>query len=169
MIENERQYNITRAQIRKFEAALRELRAAQTAPTTLLQRAQIAGMESQLADLRAEVEDYEGLRDGSRGVIECASLEAIPDVLIRGRIAAGLTQRQLGSVLGLKEQQVQRYESSRYASASLSRVIEVGRALGLRFLQPASFSVRRAVAKSRPSALLRVAEAAPDRPYQTGG
>jgi hypothetical protein len=38
----------------------------------------------------------------------------------------------LAERLGLKEQQIQRYEATNYASASLSRVQQVARALGLR-------------------------------------
>lgn len=52
-------------------------------------------------------------------------------MLIKGRIAAGLTQRQLADRLGLKEQQMQRYEATDYASASLARVSEVIAALGI--------------------------------------
>ena len=72
-----------------------------------------------------------------------------------------MTQRELGLALGLKEQQVQRYEASRYASASLSRVTAVGRALGLRFLRPATLGVGRVVyaVGAGESAPLRVADA----------
>jgi HTH-type transcriptional regulator / antitoxin HigA len=37
----------------------------------------------------------------------------------------------LADRLGLKEQQIQRYEATDYASASLARVIEISEALGL--------------------------------------
>jgi transcriptional regulator with XRE-family HTH domain len=51
--------------------------------------------------------------------------------LIRARIARGLTQRDLAIKLGLKEQQIQRYEETDYASASLARINEVIRALDI--------------------------------------
>jgi ribosome-binding protein aMBF1 (putative translation factor) len=51
--------------------------------------------------------------------------------LIEARIAAGMSQRELARVLGIKEQQVQRYEATEYASASLARVIKVAHALAV--------------------------------------
>ncbi|MHB8320387.1 MAG: helix-turn-helix domain-containing protein [Acidimicrobiales bacterium] len=55
----------------------------------------------------------------------------MPRLLVRARIRAGLSQRLLAERLGLKEQQIQRYESSDYASASLSRLRQVAAAVGL--------------------------------------
>ena len=46
------------------------------------------------------------------------------------RIAKGRTQRRLAEELGVAEQQVQRYESTGYASASLARLGDVAAALG---------------------------------------
>ena len=43
-----------------------------------------------------------------------------------------MSQKDLAERLGLKEQQVQRYEATEYASASVARVSEVIRALGIR-------------------------------------
>ena len=76
--------------------------------------------------------EYDALRGGQVGVLEADSLRGIPDALIRARIAAGLTQKALAVRLGLKEQQVQRYEATRYASANLSRIQAVADALGVR-------------------------------------
>jgi transcriptional regulator with XRE-family HTH domain len=59
------------------------------------------------------------------------SFEELPRALIQARIARGLTQRQLAERLGLKEQQIQRYEATGYASASLKRVGAVIQALDL--------------------------------------
>ena len=56
-------------------------------------------------------------------------LEQLPDMLVEQRELLGLTQRQLAERLGMKEQQIQRYESSRYQAASLRRLIEVAQAL----------------------------------------
>ena len=47
------------------------------------------------------------------------------------QIAVGISQKELAARLGLKEQQIQRYEATDYASASLARVNAVIRALGL--------------------------------------
>jgi HTH-type transcriptional regulator/antitoxin HigA len=45
--------------------------------------------------------------------------------LIQARIARGLTQKELTQKMGLKEQQIQRYEASSYAKASLARINQI--------------------------------------------
>lgn len=56
-------------------------------------------------------------------------IEVLPEMLIEERQRMGLTQKQLAERMGLKEQQIQRYESTRYQSASLRRLGEVAQAL----------------------------------------
>jgi transcriptional regulator with XRE-family HTH domain len=132
MIRNERQYRITKSQVEKFELALRQLDETENSEThPLLRKAQEDAVRSQLADLRAELEEYEALKSGRFAVPELASVEELPRSLIRARIAAGLSQKELAIRLGLKEQQIQQYEATEYASASLSRVKEVIQALGI--------------------------------------
>ena len=51
-------------------------------------------------------------------------LHEFRSALTGARIKAGLSQKQLAEKLGLKEQQIQRYEATDYESASLRRVSE---------------------------------------------
>ena len=50
-----------------------------------------------------------------------------------------MSQRDLAVRLGMKEQQIQRYEQERYASASLTRLSEIGSALDISFQMELSF------------------------------
>jgi ribosome-binding protein aMBF1 (putative translation factor) len=56
-------------------------------------------------------------------------VESLPEILIEERKRLGMTQKQLAEKLGIKEQQVQRYEATRYQSASLQRLCEVAKVL----------------------------------------
>ena len=135
MIKNERQYAITKAQATQFAQALEQLsrgRARGPAAHPLLRKAEADALRSQLADLRAELEEYDALRSGRRAVLKMSSLDELPRALIQARIASGLSQKELAQRLGLKEQQIQRYEATDYATASLARLIKIGRALGLK-------------------------------------
>jgi len=135
MIKNERQYRITKSQAEKFEDALRQLQEQSSSDSELhplLLRAQEDALRSQLADLIAELEEYDALRAGNIPVLDLAAFEQLPKALIRARIAAGISQRELALRLGLKEQQIQHYEATEYASASLNRIKEVINALGVR-------------------------------------
>ena len=89
-------------------------------------------LESELEILREQLAEYEALRSGRIAVLELDSLTALPDALIRARIAGGLTQKELATRLGLKEQQIQRYEATRYAGVSLERIQAVAEALGVK-------------------------------------
>jgi transcriptional regulator with XRE-family HTH domain len=82
-------------------------------------------------ELHEELATYEALRGGQVRVLELESLAELPEALIRARIAVGLTQKELAQRLRLKEQQIQRYEATRYAGVSLERIRAVGEALGV--------------------------------------
>ncbi|MCC7368795.1 MAG: helix-turn-helix domain-containing protein [Chloroflexi bacterium] len=131
MIANELQRRVTQTAIREFEEALARLDADAGDRPEWVRTGLRAGMESQLADLHQELADYEALRSGRVRVLELDSLVQLPEALIRARIAAGLSQKELARRLGLKEQQVQRYEARRYAGASLERIQAVADALGV--------------------------------------
>jgi ribosome-binding protein aMBF1 (putative translation factor) len=138
MIKNDRQYRITKTQAGKFAKAIQETKASPKSNAhPLLRKAQIDAMESQLGDLQRELEEYETLRSGRRKVATLDSLEKLSTTLIQARIAAGLSQAELATRLGLKPQQIQRYEATDYQSASLERVNQIMRILGVRLRHPA--------------------------------
>jgi ribosome-binding protein aMBF1 (putative translation factor) len=140
MIKNERQYRITKAQAEKFTQTLRALQAAsQPGIPPRLYKAQVDAIGSQLEDLHRELAEYQALRSGKRKVVALSSLEELPKTLIQGRIAAGLSQEELAAKLGIKPQQVQRYEATEYRSASFARVNEVARVLGIKLRHRAAF------------------------------
>jgi ribosome-binding protein aMBF1 (putative translation factor)/cytidylate kinase len=134
MIKNERQFRITKAHAEKFRATIKTLESAPSDESVhpLLRKAELDGLRSQLADLEYEIEEYERLRSGQTKLVKVERFEELPRALIQARIAAGLTHEQLAAKLKIKPQQVQRYEASEYQSASLSRVAEVVRVLGIR-------------------------------------
>jgi len=135
MITNERQYKITRTQADKFRRALDELSKTHELKADLhprLARAEREALESQLQDLTDELEAYDALQSSEASIIEINDFSELADGLIKARIASGLTQQDLAERVGLKPQQIQRYEAERYAGASLTRLIEIVKALGVR-------------------------------------
>lgn len=131
MIENERQYHVTKKRIAQFEASLASLHATASpdhVPLRLNQAMQ-ESVASQLADLRHEVAEYEALKAHQVAALELHSLSELPDLLIKARIARGYTQAEFAKRLNLKPQQLQRYEATRYHSVSFRRLLEIARAL----------------------------------------
>ena len=129
MIKNERQYRVTKAQAGRFRQALIELKSSNRAPS-LLRKAQTEAIGSQLEQLERQIEDYEQLKSGKHRELAYETFSEMLHGLTKARIARGLTQKALAQKIQLKEQQVQRYEATDYASASTRRVREVLRALG---------------------------------------
>ena len=137
MIKNQRQYAITKKKIGEFLQALEAFKEQKIAIHPLLRQAQEDGMKSQLADFKAQVEEYEQLKSGNYQ-LKVGSFQDISIILIRARIALGLTQKDLAKRLGLDEQQIQRYEDTEYASASFARIVAVAEALGLEIEEEAT-------------------------------
>jgi len=150
MIKNERQYKITKSATERFENALRLLEdrhqaVSQFEPKDILDQAEEDGLRSQLEDLKEQLGEYEALRSGNVTVFPSVSFGELPTTLIKARIARGLTQKQLASELGLKEQQVQNYEATDYASASFDRLRRVISVLGVDVREEATLTRRRPV------------------------
>ncbi len=131
MILNSHQYNVTRGQITKLEAALTCAREANPDMDPRVFRAMEAGMQSQIDELCGQMQRYEELKRA-----EALHLKAPGDLgtlLIKARVARGLTQKDLAARLKLKPQQIQRWESTEYLSATLRRILAVMAALGIAF------------------------------------
>jgi transcriptional regulator with XRE-family HTH domain len=131
MIKNERQYRITKSQAERFADAIRRVEKAPSSANPLVIKASREALESQLADLYSEIEEYERLLTGDVHLVEVESFQELPAALIRARIAAGLSQKDLGERLNMKEQQIQRYEATDYAGASFSTLSAIVSALGV--------------------------------------
>ncbi len=133
MITNERQYRITKKWVEKFRKSVEQLnKRAKEEPEEERAFTELVadGEQSMLEDLEQQLREYEALRSGKEPpILNLAAIEELPRQLIRARIAKGWSQKQLAQRLGIKQQQIQRYEASEYASANLARIKEVAKAL----------------------------------------
>lgn len=130
MIKNERQYLITKAQASRFVHTLEDLNEEAGVHPLILKAQQVA-VRSQLTHLEADLREYESLKAGKFKLDQLKTVKEIPTILIKARIAQGLSQKDLAERLGLKEQQIQRYEATDYASARLTRIREIVEALDI--------------------------------------
>ncbi len=141
MIKNERQYKITKAQAVRFSNNLESLRQRPKDKNSLhplIAKAQEDALSSQLADLESELSEYESLKEGEFQWDSLNIVADLPFILIKARIAQGLSQKELAERIGLKEQQIQRYEATDYATANLARIKEVVSAFGVEIYSPTS-------------------------------
>jgi ribosome-binding protein aMBF1 (putative translation factor) len=78
-----------------------------------------------MEDLKGQLGEYEKLKTGRFELSVLDNVESIPINLIKARISLGWTQRDLAQRIGTTEQQIQKYESSDYKTASLKKVTEI--------------------------------------------
>lgn len=133
MISNERQYRITRSQAERLREALARRTASRDVKwrslDPLIAAAEKDALRSQIDELETQLSEYDQLRVAGAAFVEPSTLDNIAENLIKTRIAKGLSQKQLGELLGVKAQQIQRYESSQYEGASLKRLQEISHLL----------------------------------------
>ena len=134
MITNERQYKITKAQVRKFDEARAAHAKRDPSPDVdpRIHAAMGDAIESQADELRDQIREYENLREGRVKRCKVESLRDIPPALIQVRIASHMTQKGLANKMGVAEQQVQRWESTGYSGVSFERLQDVADVLDVR-------------------------------------
>lgn len=142
MITNERQYRITRTQLKRFtdDLAAHDVRSPAADVDPRIHRAMRDALASEADELRAQLLRYEQLRDGTITGRELDSLRELPVALIEARIAANLTQRALADRLGVAEQQVQRWEATSYAGVGVERLQDIADALGSSIRENVTYS-----------------------------
>ena len=137
MIADEQQHRAAKAQARRLEQALQISKSSADPADPHLRRAIIKGIRAQIEELHEEVAEYERLKASTVEDLELGALNELPLLLIRARVAQGLTRKDLAGRLGIAEQQIQHFESTNNASANLRRVLKIVRALGIDLREPA--------------------------------
>lgn len=143
MITNERLFRISKTQLAKLRNSAETFdfdAVSKRCGSPILAQAELDALKSQIGEIAEQVQEYQALRSGSIASFKARSLSELPQILIKARIVQGLSQRDLAERLGLKEQQIQRYESEEYATANLRRLGEVADALNLKIREVAEFS-----------------------------
>lgn len=126
---------------KKARAAIARARVAQAADALL--RAAQAGLSHKVVEahrkalstfesaLGRAVEDYEQAKAGSWAAFQDRVRTDPGLALVVARIARGMSQAGLAERLGMREQQVQRYEADRYRSISLGNYRRIAAILGV--------------------------------------
>lgn len=125
MIFSNKQLSIAQRELENLSEARDHAFERATADDDWVGKLQADALSSQIADIEVDIQEYLMLRDGEIGFTERYGLADLPRVLIQARIAQGLSQTELAGRLGMKAQQIQRYEASGYLGANLSRLIEI--------------------------------------------
>jgi len=74
---------------------------------------------------------YEQLRTSNSSLLSERSIDNLPELLIEFKINSGMTQKEFSQKVGMKEQQIQRYEAEDFKSISFRNLLKILHAIGL--------------------------------------
>jgi HTH-type transcriptional regulator / antitoxin HipB len=137
MLLNDVEYQNTKLRIEGFKKALAKLDSLDNAlkqANSVMWQLNKDALESMIDDFTNQVQEYEQLINQTNNQnisFEINSIEELPLVLIKARIVAGISQKELAERLGISEQLLKKYEEREYESANLSQLLEVSRILGI--------------------------------------
>ena len=129
MIKNEKQYKITKKLLLDWEENRRLLRTKHSEVSEWIHKEQLHSVNEEIRQLKRQLKEYEEIKTGKRKLSDLELVETVPELLVKWRIACNLTQKQLAKQLGMHENQLQRYENTNYAGASLATVLQVAKVL----------------------------------------
>jgi HTH-type transcriptional regulator/antitoxin HigA len=130
MIRNDREYRHGKGRLSELEAELQRLSEGhRRAELNTVASAVIDAL--QIEDLEREISEYEDLKEGRLLSFGADDLDSLGEIVTKARIACGLTQAELAEILGMTQQQIQRYERNGWQKISLWRLVEATDALGL--------------------------------------
>ena len=130
MIGNEHQYRVSREQLARLQQARAGYEVSPHADA-LTQAALLASVDTLIGDVETEIADYERLVAGDIAALTGHELTDIAEILVKARVAAGLSQGELARRLKVSTQAVNRDEAGGYRRASLERLARVAEVLGL--------------------------------------
>jgi DNA-binding XRE family transcriptional regulator len=138
MIKNENQYEYSKECAKRFEHSIVVVEQDEEWNKRDLERWQldIDVKKSHLIALQEEIAEYEKLSncDNSQPIkIQVESFNKLPDVLIKARIAAQMSQKELADILGIEEQRIKECEDKDYQCATFCEILDVSAALGVEF------------------------------------
>lgn len=122
MIKNEKQYKISKKRLAELEHTITSKQVS-VSPNSKEEGAQNSLIRIK-NDIKEEIKQYESLKNKGIPLRRKVTVAQLPNILIEHKIAKGLTQKQYSEILGIKEQQLQRYEAENYSSVSFGRLLD---------------------------------------------
>ncbi|NEO79099.1 helix-turn-helix transcriptional regulator [Moorena sp. SIO4G3] len=145
MIKNQRQYDYSQELVRQFESDLSvyDAQDEDIKKNDCWWKIKRDSLQSHLNALKAEVAEYETLINHDVRtpiVLKLDDINNLPQLIIKARLAANISQKQLADIAGLTEEKIIEYEDKDYQTASLLEFLFVLDALDIK-LQKGEFLV----------------------------
>lgn len=121
MIKNEKQYKISKKRLAEMQAAISGKKAKVVRGSK--EEGALISLIRISNGIKEEIKQYESLKTKGLPLRRKITVAQLPSLLIEYKIAKGFTQKQYSEILGIKEQQLQRYEAENYISVSFGRLV----------------------------------------------
>lgn len=130
MIKNEKQYSITKKTLLNVQKDIDRIQSLDK-PIPATKELILVSLNYTKQQLENEISQYNQIRnsDSSLGSERC--IDDLPGLLIEYKIHSGLTQKEFSRKVGMKEQQLQRYEAEDFRSISFRNLLKILHAIGL--------------------------------------
>jgi DNA-binding XRE family transcriptional regulator len=138
MIKDELQYEVSQEWVAKFTKTMAAMDRDEEAKRQdfLKWDAGRGAIQCHLDQLHEEIAEYERLINCDKSepiAIVVENLNKLPDALIKARIAAKMSEKELAEMLGIDEQRIKEHEAKNYRYASFVEILDISFALGLEF------------------------------------
>lgn len=150
LIKNRQQYNAARRTLGRLR---HEIHAASDGLAAGVSPDRRTEINSRISELEKEIELYDRLQLKDTSILPLEGFHSLPELLVAARIARGMTQKDLAEFMGMKMQQIQKYEAERYQSASLRRIAVIADALSLNIHQAGELVGERILGEVNPAEL----------------
>lgn len=130
MIKNEKQYKISKRKFRELRAQIDKI-TKDTEQNPLRNQLILASLNNTKTSIESDILLYESLKKKKEGTLKERLIAELPSIITEYKIVSGLTQKELSQMLGLKEQQLQRYEANGFKSVTFKNLLKFLDLIGL--------------------------------------
>jgi len=127
MINNKRQLTIAKNNLKNSYKAIDNLNSKLTGNVDedFFIKSNISSINKRIKIIENEIAEFKKLNSNNIEFLKFDSIKELAEGLIKVRIASGLTQKEFAEKIGIKEQQIQRYEQHNYLKANFERIIQI--------------------------------------------
>ena len=131
MIKNEKQYKITRNKLAEVQEEIVRIKAGYDEGLPAKEKLILVSLEMMKSQMESEITEYDFLKKKSTGYLKARRISDLPSVIIEYKIHSGMTQKEFSRKIGMKEQQLQRYEAEDFRSISFKNLLKILQVIGL--------------------------------------
>lgn len=130
MIKNEKQHKISKKKLIELNIQIDKINAAGN-QNPLRNQLILASLNNSKTEIENDILLYESLKKNKEGLLKERLITELPSLITEYKIISGLTQKELSAMLGLKEQQLQRYEADGFKSVTFKNLLKFLDLIGL--------------------------------------